>query len=226
MSRRRREARVELECVEIVHVHARGATTEPSRGRGDDGQPLSVGARARVGHGGAPDVRGEHRVGGERPVDSAVDVGVGGVGRLSLRAGFDSRALERRCRRRRLRKVLLEHLHHLPGFEVDDVDRAARADRDENLAVRGEEEEVRARDPSAGLSCLRRVHSSSSPPGVTSKRRRLCVSLTAMNLPAKEGSAKEGAGKRSARGSRRWTRGRGGTSVGGVCAGRRPQIDP
>ena len=154
MSGRRREARVELECVEIVHVHARGATTEPSRGRGDDGQPLSVGARARVGHGGAPDVRGEHRVGGERPVDSAVGVGVGGVGRLSLRAGFDSRALERRCRRRRLRKVLLEHLHHLPGFEVDDVDRAARADRDENLAVRGEEEEVRARDPSRGALLL------------------------------------------------------------------------
>ena len=146
-------------------------TTEPSRGRGDTGQPLSVGARARVGHGGAPDVRRARRVGGERPVDSAVGVGVGGVGRLSLRAGFDS--ARDRAAEARFREVLLEHLHHLPGFEVDDVDRAARADRDENLAVRGEEEEVRARDSvSRGALLLAKVQPSSSPPGVISKRRR------------------------------------------------------
>ena len=154
MSGRRREARVELECVEIVHVHARarrpnrpaGAVTTanhcPSalaRAWDTAGHPTSAESTASAGS--APSTPPS------ASASAASDV-------FRFAPDLTAARSSARCRRRRLRKVLLEHLHHLPGFEVDDVDRAARADRDENLAVRGEEEEVRARDPSRGALLL------------------------------------------------------------------------
>jgi len=125
-ARRRRQTGVKLERVQVVHVNASLSAPGASRGRRHNGEPLAVGARARVRNRRAADVPRAHRA---RFVFANLRLCL--FRKKPFLFLFGSR--ERGRGGGGFREVRLERLHHLPGLEVDDVHGAARGDGDERV---------------------------------------------------------------------------------------------
>ena len=120
---------MQLERVQVVHVHARISPPGAPRGRRHHGEPLAVRARARVRNRRAAGVRRARRT--RRAPTRLLRL-------LQKRVSLflaSPRFLQRDRGEARFREVRLERLHHFPGLEIDHVRGAARGDGDEPSAV-------------------------------------------------------------------------------------------